>query len=203
MWNEWPYLISSFGESALLLPLSVVLALALAIRLSVGTALAWILSLGLCLGLIAALKVLGYSCGQFWFGRVVSQSGHVAFSTAFYGALGVMVAWGRGLAWLRIAVVVVVGALVVAIAVSRNLVGVHSVGEIVGGFLVGGLALALFARGYLRVAGSAPATGHKATAALAAIALLLMIALWGRQLDAERAINALSLSIRQHVDVCD
>src|ERR1700741_4703026 len=103
---------SEFGDAAVLLPLSIVLMLAL----------------GSCLLLTVLLKVAFIACYPAWHTAVVSPSGHASFSTAVYGALA-LVAARQVPSWQQPPIFLLCLTLVGGIAVSRVVLGAHSLAE--------------------------------------------------------------------------
>jgi membrane-associated phospholipid phosphatase len=144
--------VTDMGDGAILFPLSVALGIGFWIQHSARMALIWLLSLTSCLVLTALLKVIGHACGEAWFaGSLVSPSGHVAFSTAFYGALGVVAANLETKISVRLFYVGILVVLVSGIAGSRVLLHHHTIIEVAVGLCVGGIAVCMFAWGYMKL----------------------------------------------------
>jgi membrane-associated phospholipid phosphatase len=138
-------IVSSFADSALLIPASLLLLAYLCVLRRWRLALALAVSIAASTGTILVLKLLFHACGHaITDANVVSPSGHVAFGAVFYGALAIMLASGHD-RFVRIAAAIGTVLLLVAFGISRVRVGAHSVPEVVIGFMVGGAAIALFA----------------------------------------------------------
>lgn len=135
--------ISRFGESALLLPLSVVVAVALFLR-EPGEAAGWMRAVLLCITATALAKVAGYALDELGLTLVRSTSGHAAFAAMFY--VGLWKVFGRGLPhpFAGLLCVAALG-MAVAVAVSRVALNMHSVREILAGGLVGLVTALVFA----------------------------------------------------------
>lgn len=157
--------LSRFGESALLMPLSAVVAVALWMR-APGEAAGWMRAVLLCVTATALAKVAGYALDGLGLALVRSTSGHAAFAAMFY--VGLWKVFGRGLphpfaGLLCLAALGMAG----AVAVSRVALHVHSVREILAGGLVGLVAALVFA--------ARPVGARRQTAAVA-VAFLVVTA---------------------------
>jgi hypothetical protein len=125
------------GDSRLLLPLSLGLALTLYREQSAGAA--WMLALAVGLVGIALAKIVGYAT------NLGSPSGHTFFAALFYGTLGVLAVrtldgWRGFLAGAAAA-----GAILV-VAVNRFATSAHTPGEIAFGLTLGLACTVLFVR---------------------------------------------------------
>src|SRR5690606_27450526 len=105
----------------------------------------WALAFGVCLLLTVAgkfvLHLLRWNEGSAL--RLLSPSGHVAIGTGFYGLSAMMIApqlgrIARALLWTGIVL------LLTLIAISRLVLDLHSVPEIILAFAIGGASLAVF-----------------------------------------------------------
>lgn len=161
--------LSAFGSAALLLLLSLLLAIWLAREAGARAVLAWLGALAVCIGVIAASKIYFHGCPRPVLG-VRSPSGHAGFSLFVYGAITICAARDRA-RWRQLAVPLLGCAWIASIAWSRYALHAHSVTEIVFGVLIGGGALALF----LAFAGSLP-TG-RFPFVLSIIAAMILVAL--------------------------
>jgi len=183
--------LTDFGDSAVLLPLSIAIFVWLLATRSMRSAIWWGAALAVCGVGIGILKILFFACPPA--PDLGSPSGHTALSLLAYGALGVIVAGEARSRWLRWTVHVSAFLFVLTIAVSRVEVHAHSPSEVVVGFLVGGMALAVFATAYLRV----PSRSGRVVPLL--VATVMTIALFhGLQLTPEGPLHefALILNIR-------
>ncbi|NYZ16405.1 phosphatase PAP2 family protein [Azospirillum sp. RWY-5-1] len=135
--------ISRFGESSLLLPLSVVVAVALYLR-APGEAAGWMRAVLLCVIATALAKVVGYALHEMGLRLVRSTSGHAAFAAMFY--VGLWKVFGRGLPQPLTGLLCLAAlGMAAAVAVSRVALNVHSVREILAGGLVGLVVALVFA----------------------------------------------------------
>jgi membrane-associated phospholipid phosphatase len=182
--------ISAFGDTALLLPLSVGLIVLIWKAQSRSAALALIVALGFCVMLTTLLKVGFIACSPVWHTDVVSPSGHASFSTTLYGALA-LIAARHAPRWQQPPIVLLASILIAAIAVSRVTVGAHSPKEVVVGALIGLMALGLFAFQYLR-----QRPGSIKLALLFALAVCVLLVFHGAQLPIEQWIRQLAYLAR-------
>lgn len=137
---------TALGDPALLL----IVALAVLLYLWITNdphklARSWILLSTTCVALTVAGKLLCYLLDWQAFGvwRMHSPSGHVAIATAVYGGCATLLAAGR--AYLkRLIVWTAAGALVMALALSRLMLRLHSVAELAAGLSIGVVCLGGF-----------------------------------------------------------
>ena len=191
--------VSDFGDTAVTLPLAAILVLCLWGVQSPASSATALRSLALCLGAVVLLKVTFITCGRHWDVGLVSPSGHAAISLTVYGmAAMVLTSWTSGV-W-RVSLAMAAAVLVAAIAVSRVLLGVHTVTEVVVGLLVGAAALWVFAASHRW-----PAEWRPGRAKLLFLGLALFVplaALHGERLPAERWVRQAAVTLRTNVGVC-
>lgn len=177
--------ITNFGDLAVLLPLVAIFGLWLvALRRPVAL-LWWLLAFALCVGGTVVLKMYFYVCPLTE--DLHSPSGHTSLSTLVYGAPTVVAVLGtRGWRrWLAAAS----GALVIGgIATTRIVIDAHTVIEVVFGFAIGSISLALFAYGYRRH----PPADRRLWPLFAAFAVAMLL-LNGDQLRLEELIHWLAV----------
>lgn len=140
----WDF-ITDFGDSAVTLPLALLILTVLAMAREHRLARDWALTIAGCGAAIVALKLVFGACGsRAGFPGILSPSGHTAISTAVYGGLAVLVgaALPRG---RRLPLHLAAAFLIGGIAVSRLVLHRHDAAEIVAGLAVGIAAVALFA----------------------------------------------------------
>jgi membrane-associated phospholipid phosphatase len=139
--------LTDFGDTAVVLPLSVVISLWLLRHHSHRVLVPWIIALGLCIAVTALLKTYLYACpiGS----DLVSPSGHTSLSTLTYGAMTLVIA-AEERRILQTSVLGVGAGFIFSIAGSRVWLNAHSALEVGIGILIGIVPLALFARYYLR-----------------------------------------------------
>jgi membrane-associated phospholipid phosphatase len=128
----------------LLLPASLLLFLHLLWRDDAKRAFAFALATGACLTITVALKLafLIWHVDVFGF-RVHSPSGHTSFGATFYGCCAVLASSGIS-PWRQKIVRLSVGALILAVALSRVAVDAHSLSEVAIGLVIGIACVALF-----------------------------------------------------------
>jgi membrane-associated phospholipid phosphatase len=184
--------LTDFGDLTVLLPVTAALLLWLLTSRAWGTAAWWVIAVAICVGITAVLKIY-FTCSPA--DALQSPSGHTSLSTLIYGAIALIVAhefddWRRS-----VAVVVGIG-LIAGIAVSRIVLGAHSPLEVAFGLAIGLVALAVFARPYLRCAPPEPSLRPLW------YALLLIAALHGSQLHAETMLRALNHYLHIGAVIC-
>ena len=192
--------ITDLGDSALMLPLALILAMVLWSQQSTAAALAWIGTLLPGLAIMTTLKLAGLACGGALDTPDLSPSGHAAFATMVYGSAAVIVArhttgvarWLAGFA---------AAGLVVTVSASRLLLEMHTKLEVAVGLIVGGATVALFASVYRRLP---PATTvrSRGVAVAASLVVLLVVALHGERLHAEDVIRSIAAELRTQVSAC-
>ena len=145
------HLLTLLGDSGLLLPCAALIAVWLGVspRTRNG-AIRWVVIFGLGSSIVFASKLafLGWGIGNATL-DFTGVSGHAMFAAAIYPLLLGAVFAGQAIAWQRAAVALGV-ALALLVAVSRVMVGAHSVSEVVAGMAVGGVVSAwALSRGHL------------------------------------------------------
>jgi len=142
--QPWTF-ITAFGDSAVLLPCAAVMLLWLCISPNTrGLAWRWCALFISVAGLVVATKLAFMAWG--WGIRrldFIGISGHSAMAALVWPALFALACGGASRRWRSVAVA---GSLLLAllIAVSRLMLHVHSVAEVVSGYFVGAAAALLF-----------------------------------------------------------
>jgi membrane-associated phospholipid phosphatase len=139
--------VTGLGDAAMLLPLAASILLWLVLSRAFRAAAWWAVSVISCSVVTVALKMLLWDCPSIV--GVHSPSGHTSLATLVYGAIALMIAIEGGNWRPRIAAAVGVG-VILAIGVSRLLLYMHSLPEVILGWIIGSAALALFGQGYRR-----------------------------------------------------
>lgn len=187
--------LTDFGDTAVLLPLSVVFFIWLLATHRAGTALIWLAIVFACNFIIGALKLYFLACPA---GDMLrSPSGHTGFGIIVYGSITLVLAKAVRRQWLRGLIIALGTGLVAAIAVSRLILGNHSPIEIVIGAALGGISLAVFAALY-RPGSSRP----RQFLVLAAVVLLVAFIFHGEQVKAEGFLRALGREIGLGGEAC-
>lgn len=144
MHTIWVF-ITDCGDSAVTLPLALLVAMFLLVAGERRLGRAWIATVVSAAVVIGVLKLVFGTCGQkIAGGLIVSPSGHTAMSTAVYGSLALL-AGNRLRAAQRSIVYAIAIVGIVGIALSRVVLHEHNLSEIVVGWLVGTAAAAVFA----------------------------------------------------------
>lgn len=140
--------ITNLADTGVVLPLSLLLAIMLWYLESLRSAWIFARALIVLLMVMTILKVVFISCGHAIGAGIISPSGHSSLGSFFYGTLGILL-WAKLKDWRGILTGTILILLILAIAISRYLLGAHNVQEILVGTSMGILALSLFARPYL------------------------------------------------------
>jgi len=188
-------LLTNFGDTAVLLPLSLVFFIWLLATHRAGTGLIWLAIVFACNFIISALKLYFLSCPV---GDMLrSPSGHTGFGILVYGSIILALAKAVRRRWLRHVVVALGAGLVAVIAMSRLILGNHSPIEIVIGAVIGGGFLAVFAALYKPGAGR-----PRHVFVLAAVTLLVVLIFHGEQVKAEGFLRALGTELGLKGEAC-
>lgn len=197
MESAWPF-ITQFGDSGLLLPLDIILIIALWAQESAEAAWQFARALLACMLALLLLKMLFLSYGYRWYGRLESPSGHAGLSVLVYGSMCAVLARHFSLrGWhLRLALAgALASSLIMGIAISRKLLGAHSVAEVLLGGVTGAACLALFVRGYART----PLRPMRLAATFGSFALAILLLL-GSSFSPENHIHSAAGRIRHHLN---
>lgn len=176
-------LLTDFGDLAVLLPLAGVMLLWLLVQRQRKGLLAWAVAVGLCTGVTAVLKIYFSVCALS--PALQSPSGHTSFSMLVYGGIALVIAAERT-GWQRFVVLGGSIGLIGGIAGSRIILGAHSPLEVVLGIVIGSIAVAVFAWGYL----SHKPTGRSIRPLMLALVLVIVL-LHGHELHAEEMLHAI------------
>jgi membrane-associated phospholipid phosphatase len=180
--------LTDFGDTAVVLPLSVVISSWLLCHHSRRVLVAWMIALSLCITITALSKTYLYACPIR--SDLVSPSGHTSLSTLTYGAIALVIAAEES----RILQTSVLGAgigFIFAIAGSRVVLNAHSALEVGIGILIGIATLALFTLYYLRW------RNEGAPLLMLVLTSILVIAVFhGQELRFESVLHAISHHLR-------
>ena len=182
----WSF-VTDFGDTAVTVPLALLMAVILLAAKERRLALGWTLAILGCAGAIAALKLILTACGQPLGGLGLSSpSGHTAMSTAVYGGFAAVIGVHAG-RLARTALAVGAAALLLAIAWSRAILHSHSPIEVLVGLAVGMTALAAIRLAVARHPPQSLPIGW-----LAAVALAIVLLFHGERWPAEQVIRRLA-----------
>jgi membrane-associated phospholipid phosphatase len=182
------FALTGFGDLAVLLPLAGIIFVWLLLNGAPRAAAWWTFSVVVCSGVTAVLKIVFWGCPPIFDLR--DPSGHTSLGTLVYGAAALITAL-EGSRWLRRIAAAGGIAVILAIGATRLRLDVHSVPEVVLGWVIGGASLALFARAYCRLR---PRNARLAPYLVGAVVLAL--ALHGQALHAERLLHRITGDLR-------
>jgi len=177
--------ITDLADSGLILPLCALLAGVLWFVESRRSAWLFLRALLLCLIAMALLKIGFLSCGKAAGSAIHSPSGHASLATFFFGSLACVIFVRLTAPWRWVAPVATV-VLVIAIGLTRVLLGAHSPAEVIIGSAVGGLSLAAFVLPYLKL----PRRRLSLRPLLLALGPLFLLC-YGSALPAEELLHAM------------
>jgi membrane-associated phospholipid phosphatase len=183
--------ITDFADQAVILPLVLAIGIVLLVQGWRRGAAAWALAAVATFAAMLALKLVFLACAHsFGTTDIHTPSGHVAAATVVTGGLAVLL-------FRRRATVLTLAALAaVVIGVSRLVLGVHSLPEVMLGAvvgLVGALALLLLA--------GRPPPGLDVPR-IAIVAVVVVVLFHGLHFPAEAHIRATALRVAQMLAVC-
>jgi membrane-associated phospholipid phosphatase len=183
--------LTDFADQAVILPLVLAVAIALAVLGWRRGALIWLLVVAGTFGATVAFKLMFLSCSPV-FGPldVHSPSGHVAAATVVSGGLAAMFTRRR----VSILPAAVLAAIV--IGVSRVVLGMHTLPEVIVGAMIGLVGAAAL----LRLAGPPPP--RLRVAPLIAVVVVVATVFHGLHLPAEAAIRRTAFSAAQFIPAC-
>ena len=182
--------LTNFADQAVMLPVVFAVAIVLALQDWLRGALVWLGVVFVTFGLILVLKLAFLACTPLLNPiDIHSPSGHVAAATVVAGGLAAL------LTRRRASILPVAALAAVVIGVSRLVLGLHSVPEVVLGALVGLAGAAAL----LTLAGAPPALRPSRLLAVVAIVATLF---HGMHLPAEAAIRHTAFRAAHLLSVC-
>jgi membrane-associated phospholipid phosphatase len=187
-------LLTDFGDLAVLLPLAAVMLVWLLAQRQRRGLLGWTLAVGLCTGVTAVLKIYFSVCALS--PELQSPSGHTSFSMLVYGGIALVIA-AESSGWQRLVALTGGTGLIGGIAISRIVLGAHSPMEVALGMVIGAIAVAIFAWGYLS---HKPA--KRSLRPLIVTLVLLAVLLHGQELHAEEMLHAIGRYLQLGGMVC-
>lgn len=193
------YLITTFGDQAVTLPFAIAVAVVLAATRARQTALVWCLALGASWGGALIAKLVFLSCGQLLpVLNIRSPSGHATAAIAAYGGFAML--WARDTRERRTRILIAVVALTVCagIALSRVLLHMHSMPEVLLGATIGLAAPIILYRAEPPV--SEPRS--RPTPLLLLLPLCLVFALNGTTIPVEGMIGMISRALAALLGIC-
>jgi membrane-associated phospholipid phosphatase len=130
--------VTGFGDQSVILPFAAVVAIAFASNGARRAALIWCGAIFVVLFSTLVAKFFFLPCGHLFSGLGVrSPSGHTAASFAVYGGFATLQAKLSRERWVQVALIFAAFVACLAIAVSRVLLGAHTVPEAVFGGIIG------------------------------------------------------------------
>jgi PAP2 superfamily. len=193
MWHH----ITSFGDSALLLPLIAWLGIVLALTPSKRDAVRWGIAAIACGGIVALSKLLFMAWGIGPPGLdYTGLSGHTALSVLTWPSLAAVLARHarRPVRWLAIAAGACLG---LAVGISRLALEVHSVSEVIMGAALGMIVAAWFIRGLARH--DASPAWHAALLGIGCVVLWLVF--YGRVFPSQHLLKDIAIWVSGHSHV--
>ena len=142
--------VTYLGDTGFVLPLTALLAGGMGFYESRHAAWLLLRAMLVCLGVMAAFKMLLIACGYGAGIGIVSPSGHASMVTFFYGALAV-ITWTWRKSVLRHMILLCAAVVISVVAFSRVALEFHSIAEVLFGVFVGAICLWGFAKPYLRI----------------------------------------------------
>jgi membrane-associated phospholipid phosphatase len=182
--------LTDFADQAVILPLVIAVAIALAAQGWRRGAVTWLIVIGATFFATLTFKLMFLSCSPL-FGPmdVHSPSGHVAAATVVSGGLAAMFTRRR----TSILPAAILAAVV--IGVSRLVLGMHSLPEVIVGALLGLAGAAAL----MRFAGQPPRLN---LAPIVAVVVIVAVIFHGLHLPAEAAIRSTALRAAQLIPAC-
>ncbi len=187
-------ILTDCGDLAVLAPMSVAIGGWLLVVQARRLAVWWGVALALSAGGTALLKMVFYACPPV--PELVSPSGHTSMATLVYGSIAII--FGAEAPRRRQLLIAAGGLLLVlTIAGSRTILKFHSIPEVVLGFILGLIALAVFARAYAKDRPRA-----KALRGLVTVLAAIMVLLHGQDLAAEGLLRRMVSGMKLHSILC-
>ncbi len=183
--------LTDFADQAVIIPLVLAVATTLAIQGWRRGAVTWVAVVAATFGATLAFKLMFLACSPLFEPMDVhSPSGHVAAAAVVSGGLAAMLTRRRAS--------ILPAALVAAcvIGVSRMLLGVHSLEEVIVGALIGLVGAAAL----LRFAGRPPES--LSAAPVMAVVVVVAAVFHGLHLPAEAAIRHTAFNLAQYIPAC-
>lgn len=186
---------TDFADGAIMFPLGIAIALALVILRQHRAALAWSLAIGCVWATMLVLKLAGYMIDGFLPASplstidLVTPSGHVASATVVYGGLIGLLLWRPGTIVVRTLLATTV--IAVGISVTRVMLGVHSISEVITGGVVGIIGVYWLTAAGVQVE-------RRARLPLIIVAALVMVIRYGNHLGWEQTIHDIAVEAVEH-----
>lgn len=182
---HWVHTLTGTGDLAVLVPLIATLSIWLLLVRQPRALCWWGIAAAICAGATAILKIYFYVCPLA--SDFSNPSGHTSLSTLVYGTLTLIISRST-FGWRRHVIVLFGGAVVFAIGMSRIVIQVHSLPEVLVGWFIGCFALWIFAREFdLRE--------YPHWRGLIAACAILTVSLTGQEVRAEKLLHALGLRL--------
>lgn len=194
--------ITDFADQATVLPLAATVAAVLLLQRRWRLAGAWVVAIGSVLGLLLILKLADFACG--WRVPLLgpggldlsSPSGHTGAATVTFGAIAGLLA-SRSQFGIRGTVVIAAVVAGILIGITRLMLGVHSMAEVVLAFGIGLIGAGLFAA----LAGRE----ERPRSAVPVLAASVVVIIWahGARLQAETVLHGVwTEAVRHWVTYC-
>ncbi|HEX7775636.1 MAG TPA: phosphatase PAP2 family protein [Parvibaculum sp.] len=192
-------LVTEFGDQSVILPFAATVAAVLALNAARREALIWCGAIFAVLLTTLIAKFFFLPCGHLFSGLGVrSPSGHTAAAFAVYGGFAVLQAKLARARWVQAALISAAFAACFSIAVSRVLLGAHTVQEALFGGLIGVAAPAIL----VLVEPPASEPRMRPPLLLLIVPLVLAVLFYGETLPVEGLIDRVSTQIMGQLGVC-
>ena len=177
--------LTDFADQAVVLPLALATALLFAWSGWWRGLAAWVLAVGGVLATVLVLKIVFAACSRVLAGTGInSPSGHTASACIVYGGIAFLLLRGR----VATPILVILPALIAALfGATRLVLQVHTAGDVAVGTATG--MAGILALAWLAGPAAAQHVRPRNKAMLLVIAVLIMVSLHGRHLNAEVTIR--------------
>jgi membrane-associated phospholipid phosphatase len=194
---SWWHAITFLGDSAFTVPGACVVALWLGMNGWWRQMLRWLFAFGAAMMVVVLSKLLymGWNIAPPLLYNFTGVSGHTASASALYLSTAALLTQGRP-PQARAIAVAGIGALVLAVALSRLMIKVHSTSEVVTGLLLGGCAAWWFCRGLSQVD-----PRLRGGLALAAAACFMLMGTSGQPAPTHALLQQIAMALSGHAQV--
>lgn len=194
---SWWHTITFLGDSAFTVPGACVLALWLGVNGRWRQMLRWLLTFGTAMMIVVISKLLymGWNIAPPLLYNFTGISGHTASATALYLSLAALLT-EQASSRARLIALASTAALVLAVALSRLMIKVHSSSEVMTGLVLGACAAWWFCRG------PTPSERRlRGALALAAAAAFMLMGTYGQPAPTHALLQQIAMTLSGHHQV--